>query len=63
MDSNQSVTKDFKLNNIRQFIESISERFGNRYYMFAGRPIAEAGSSDEVEDTADNSIEYLRTKS
>lgn len=36
--SNKLLTTNFKLNNIRQFIESITEPANTIYYVFAGRP-------------------------
>lgn len=58
--STTAITKDFSLNNIRQFIESISEKANTAYYVFAGNPLPYA--DDNNPNTVDLSVEYLRTR-
>jgi hypothetical protein len=60
MANNKLITTDFKLHQIRQFIESITEPANTIYYAFAGKP-TEYIVGDSVIDAPNNDVESLST--
>jgi len=61
MANNKLITTNFKLNNIKQFIESISEPANTIYYVFGGKP-TQYILGDNFIDAPDASVETLLTK-
>lgn len=58
--NNKLVTNYFRLHNVKQFIESISEPANTIYYVFAGKP-GQYTLGDNIIDAPQSSIENLYT--
>lgn len=60
MANNKLITPDFRLHQIRQFVESITEPANTIYYVFAGKP-TEYITGDSNIDAPNNDVESLTT--
>lgn len=54
------VTNKFKLHNAKQFVESFTEPFGNKYYAFVGRHVQFADDQNPpAPDSSENGLLYV----
>ena len=60
MANNKLITRYFRLNNAKQFIESIDEPANTIYYVFAAKP-SQYASGDNTIDLPSDSVKSLRT--
>ena len=59
--NNKLITSYFRLNNVKQFIESIDEPANTIYYVFGGKPNQYSAGDNNIDAPA-KTVESLRTK-